>query len=65
MNGRTLHSLLKLPLNFSASNELRGPALQKLQKQLKHCCYVIIDKMSIIWSTSARHDTSDVVPGTS
>ena len=48
VNGRTLHSLLKLPLNFTASNELRGPALQNLQEQLKQCRYLIIDEMSMI-----------------
>ena len=52
VNGRTLHSLLKMPLNFMASNELRGPALQNLQEQLKQCCYLIIDEVSMLVDVS-------------
>ena len=48
VGGQTLHSLLRLQLNFSDCNELKGPTLQDLQEKLAMCHYLIVDEMSMI-----------------
>ena len=44
----TLHSALHLPVQKHNCNDLRGPALAKLQNKLKDIKYLIVDEVSML-----------------
>ena len=46
--GKTLHSALKLPLQYNNAQDLRGTSLQQLQLAVKDKSYLIIDEMSMM-----------------
>ena len=48
INGKTLHSLLQLPIRNKSKHELKGNALLKLQKELENVKCIIIDEFSVI-----------------
>ncbi|XP_066914898.1 ATP-dependent DNA helicase PIF1-like [Clytia hemisphaerica] len=48
INGRTLHSTLKLPIRSKLKHELKGKSLDNLQTDLKDIEYIIIDEFSVV-----------------
>ena len=48
VKGKTLHSLLNLPIRGKKANDLRGPALSRLQEKLEGIRYIIIDEYSVV-----------------
>ena len=46
--GKTLHSTLKLPLQYNNAQDLRGSSLQQLQLTVKDKSYLVIDEMSMM-----------------
>ena len=48
VKGKTLHSILQLPIRGKNSHELKGDALLKLQKRLSGIQYIIIDEYSVV-----------------
>ena len=48
VKGKTLHSLLSLPIRGKNAHELKGQALQKLQNSLIGIKYIIIDEYSVV-----------------
>ena len=48
VKGRTLHSLLRLPIRGKYRQDLKGSALIKLQKDLNNIKYLIIDEFSVV-----------------
>ncbi|XP_066932700.1 uncharacterized protein [Clytia hemisphaerica] len=48
INGRTLHSTLKLPIRSKLKHELKGKSLDNLQTGLKDIEYIIIDEFSVV-----------------
>ncbi|XP_066914869.1 uncharacterized protein [Clytia hemisphaerica] len=48
INGRTLHSTLKLPIRSKLKHELKGKSLDNLQTNLKDIDYIIIDEFSVV-----------------
>ena len=48
VKGRTLHSILQLPIAGRKSSELRGQALKRLQDEMDGAQYLIIDEYSVI-----------------
>ena len=51
INGRTIHSLLKLPVGPKGKRELAGQSLVRLQNNLKDINYIIIDEYSMLGQT--------------
>lgn len=47
IKGKTLHSLLKLPIRGRNLKDLKGPALLQLQERLNGVKYLIIDEYSV------------------
>ena len=48
INGVTLHSLLKLPIQGKNCCELKGSLLADMQARMGNICYLIIDEFSVI-----------------
>ena len=48
IKGKTLHSLLKLPIRGRNLKDLKGPALLQLQERLSGIKYLIIDEYSVV-----------------
>ena len=48
IKGKTLHSLLNLPIQGKNLHDLKGPALLRLQEKLNGVKYIIIDEFSVI-----------------
>lgn len=48
VKGKTLHSVLRLPIGAKRRCELQGVALRKLQEDLSEVTYIIIDEYSLI-----------------
>ena len=48
VRGKTLHSLLKLPIRGKYLHELKGSSLSRLQQSLSSVSYLIIDEFSVI-----------------
>ena len=48
VKGKTLHSLLQLPINGRKSSDLKGLALNRLQDEMDGIRYLIIDEYSVI-----------------
>ena len=48
VKGKTLHSLLKLPIRGKNRHDLKGMALVKLQEDLQNIKYLIIDEFSVV-----------------
>ncbi|XP_066915540.1 uncharacterized protein [Clytia hemisphaerica] len=48
INGRTLHSTLRLPIRDKLNHELKGNSLGNLQTRLKDVKYIIIDEFSVV-----------------
>jgi len=48
VKGKTLHSLLRLPIRGKNMHDLKGPALLQLQKQLSGVRFIIIDEYSVV-----------------
>ena len=48
VKGKTLHSILQLPIRGKNSHELKGDALLKLHKRLSGIQYIIIDEYSVV-----------------
>ena len=51
INGCTIHSLLKLPVGSRGNKELTGQSLVRLQNNMKHINYIIIDEYSMLGQT--------------
>ena len=48
IGGITLHSVLHLPVQKHNCNDLRAPALTKLQHKLKDTKYITVDEVSML-----------------
>ena len=48
VKGKTLHSILQLPIRGKNSHKLKGDALLKLQKRLSGIQYIVIDEYSVV-----------------
>ena len=48
VKGKTLHSILRLPIRGKYRNSLKGPALLKLQEAMNGIKYLIIDEFSVV-----------------
>ena len=48
VKGRTLHSLLRLPIRGKYRQDLKGSALMKLQEDLSNIKYLLIDEFSVV-----------------
>ena len=48
VKGKTLHSVLRLPIRGKHFHDLQGPALTNLQETLSCITYIIIDEYSVI-----------------
>ena len=52
ISGKTIHSLLKLPVGPRGNKELSGSSLVRLQENLKHIDYILIDEYSMLGQTT-------------
>ncbi|XP_074596436.1 uncharacterized protein LOC141851589 [Brevipalpus obovatus] len=48
IEGNTIHSLLRVPLNIKKMQSLNGEAARKFQSEMKDLKFIIIDEMSMI-----------------
>ena len=48
INGKTLHSTLRLPMKNRLNHELKGKSLENLQNDLNGIDYIIIDEFSVV-----------------
>ncbi|XP_074603973.1 uncharacterized protein LOC141857379 [Brevipalpus obovatus] len=48
IEGHTIHSLLRIPLNIKKMQSLNGEAARKFQNEMRQLKFVIIDEMSMI-----------------
>jgi hypothetical protein len=52
ISGKTIHSLLKLPVGPRGNKELSGSSLVRLQENPKHIDYILIDEYSMLGQTT-------------
>ena len=51
INGKTVHSLLNLPVGARGNTDLKGQALVRLQDKLQNIKYILIDEYSMLGQT--------------
>ena len=52
INGVTVHSLLRLPINSTTQKDLSGQALSRIQERLRGVDYLLIDEYSMLGQTT-------------
>ena len=52
INGKTIHSVLNLPVGPRGNKDLKGQSLIRLQDRLCHIKYILIDEYSMLGQTS-------------
>ena len=51
INGKTIHSVLNLPVGPRGNNDLKGQSLLRLQDRLNDVKYILIDEYSMLGQT--------------